>query len=79
MLDSMKNEFGLVVNAVNAGKCGSVRNWYEPPGGSWVPARRRIRGENVLVMLLENALWRVTKGEIFGGLGVIVNKFLFKN
>jgi len=62
MLDSMKNEFGLVVNTVNAGKCGSVRNWYEPPGGSWVPTRRRIRGENVLVMLLKNVLWRVTGG-----------------
>jgi len=27
MLESMKNEFGLVVNVGNAGKCGSVRNW----------------------------------------------------
>ncbi|QCE06952.1 hypothetical protein DEO72_LG9g1966 [Vigna unguiculata] len=43
----MQKKFGLVVNTVNAGKCGSVRNWYEPPGGTWVTARRRIRGESV--------------------------------
>ncbi|QCD96394.1 hypothetical protein DEO72_LG6g1096 [Vigna unguiculata] len=48
MLELMQKEFGLVVNTVNAGKCGSVQNWYEPPGGTWVTARRRIRGENVL-------------------------------
>ena len=65
MLDLMQKEFGLVVNIVNAGKCGSVRNWYEPPGGTWVTARRRIRGENVLVMLLKNVLWRVTGGDFW--------------
>ena len=79
MLELMLKEFGLVVNTVNAGKCGSVRNWYEPPGGSWVPARRRIRGENVLVMLLENALWRVTGRGISGGFGLKVSKYLFMN
>jgi len=65
MLELMQKEFGLVVNTVNAGKCGSVRNWYEPPGSTWVTARRRIRGENVLVMLLKNVLWRVTGGDFW--------------
>jgi len=37
MLDSMKNEFGTVANTVNAGKWDWVWNWYETPGGSWVP------------------------------------------
>jgi len=42
MLELMQKKFGLVVNTVNAGKRGSVRNRYEPPGGTWVTARRRI-------------------------------------
>jgi len=75
MLDSMKNEFGLVANTGNAGKWDWMWKWYEPPGGPWVPARRCIRGEDVLVTLLKNALWRVT-GENPGGFGVIVSTFL---
>jgi len=79
MLELMQKEFGLVVNTVNARKCGSVRNGYEPPGGTWVTARRRIRVKNVLVMLLRNALWRVTGRGISGGFGLKVSKYLFMN
>jgi len=34
MLDSMKNEFGSVVNIVDVGNWDWVWNWYEPPGGT---------------------------------------------
>ena len=39
MLELMQKEFGLVVTIVNAGKCGSVRNGYESPGGTWVKSQ----------------------------------------
>jgi len=55
----MHTELGVIVNTVNAGKCGRPQNWYEPPGGTWVIARRCIRVEGAGRCCCEMHSWGV--------------------
>jgi len=59
MLDLMQTKLGVIVNTVNAGKCGRSQNWYEPPVGHPSAARRCIRVEGAWRCCCEMRSWGV--------------------